>query len=584
MKNLFSIRAALGLGCEAYLKLILFVACSFFSINSFATGYYQNISIEDALLDYKNGNYDEALYKFTTLSYDNNLDAKLYLGIMLSEGTAGKINQARALKLFKEVSENTENITAYAEYAVMLSNLGGDENKILAKYWFKKVEENLALFEKQALNDPFAQTTLGLMYDTIDTLKNPTKYYYWINRAAENDHPQGLYQLALMYEFGLDNILKKNQKKSFDLTQRAHEKGLVSGTIRLALYYENYFLDSPAVDNLSDSDLLIRALYWHENFFDDSPVKRNTSYASELLKDAANRNSAFANFYAVRLSREMGVGTIIFADGTEEESSTVGYNVAERKYHYQKVISLDQSVGLTRAAHFKLAELMHAKTKLATYPMNASDDELAAYFEKNYQQNAINNFLKDEVMRHLEKAYEYGNQSAILMRYNILSERYLDSKVYTKEGDTFIPMKDTKLGESLRVDINKTLAKIEKNAMDDPLSSHLMFTVYLDSLYGYASDMSQEERDRKMVGYLEAAVEFDYPQAIEDFRTMRFTNTKIGGYSDSFTKWLFYYPGDGAAYFISIFKSEAIEYGKSLSTILSIILLIFTFSAIVNRQ
>jgi TPR repeat protein len=195
----------------------------------------QNSYVKEALLDYKNGNYSEAYSKFNSLALDGNIDAKFYLGVMLNEGTSGEIDNVKALQLFKEVSENSNNIAAYSEYGVLLSNIGDDENDIQSKYWLQGVEENIALLEQQASEgNPFYELALGVMYNYIENIKDPIKSYYWINKAAEINHPQGLYHLAIMYEDGIDDVITQDLEKAFDLYTKAHEEGLVWATEELA--------------------------------------------------------------------------------------------------------------------------------------------------------------------------------------------------------------------------------------------------------------------------------------------------------------------------------------------------------------
>ena len=103
------------------------------------------------------------------------------------------------------------------------------------EYEKKSVEELLPL----AKHDPEAQFQLGLHYANGDggVRRDWTQAVKWSQRAAEQGHPGGQFNLACFYELGRG--VPQDGTKAVEWYERAASQGFVMAMFNLALCYEN---------------------------------------------------------------------------------------------------------------------------------------------------------------------------------------------------------------------------------------------------------------------------------------------------------------------------------------------------------
>ena len=91
----------------------------------------------------------------------------------------------------------------------------------------------------------YAQNDLGLLYEKGLGVELDLKSFIYFKLSADQNNPQGLYNLAFFYSKGL--AVNKNLKKATELYQKSSDLGNIEATFNLSLIYQN---DLGTLENL----------------------------------------------------------------------------------------------------------------------------------------------------------------------------------------------------------------------------------------------------------------------------------------------------------------------------------------------
>ena len=183
---------------------------------------------------------------YRTDAINGNAIAQFYLGQSYFRGWGIKPDTIQAVYWWRKSAEQGDP-TAQNNMGVAYSNGWGNltQNKETAIYWYKKAaEKDLALSQKnlgriyedkenyeeafiwykkaaEHNNSPesyYAQSRLAyLLKNGLGVTKNYPAGMAWTKRAAKNGNASGQISLAISYEYGIDNILRKDGNSSLNL-------------------------------------------------------------------------------------------------------------------------------------------------------------------------------------------------------------------------------------------------------------------------------------------------------------------------------------------------------------------------------
>jgi len=183
-------------------------------------------SVEDGLKAYKNKNYSHAFRIFKKNANKGDADAALYLGVMYNEGTSPSIDNNKALKWFKFSAENGNAIAPF-EYGTLISKGATTKrNKVVAKIWYDRGMDKLDELKELAWSgNDFAAIVLSLLFNDSfhQEISKPELSFFWVERAANNGHPQGTYHLAYSYIMGIGT--PKDRGQAIKLFYESAESG-----------------------------------------------------------------------------------------------------------------------------------------------------------------------------------------------------------------------------------------------------------------------------------------------------------------------------------------------------------------------
>ena len=229
-------------------KTIIFLVTALLSLKTFSQSFEIDYNDADTAIQYAweamacREAYDEAFTIFQNLSYKGYHKAQYWLAHMYALGE-GRNEDFKQAKFWYEKSAARGDADAMKELGAMYAypeDFGYIVTKDIekAKEWYNK---SLATYIADAQKgDPESQYKLGGIFfsgsfyiDDEPILKEDiTKSFYWYSRAAEQEHPVSLIELAAMYDNG--NGVKKDEQKSRDLYKKALsvlEKSAKNGNI-----------------------------------------------------------------------------------------------------------------------------------------------------------------------------------------------------------------------------------------------------------------------------------------------------------------------------------------------------------------
>ena len=237
-----------GLGVGAIFNLTprfigLFPAIFLFGVlvaSSAAKGVSED-DIDKGIDAYKTKNFIEALRVWVELASKGDPVAATYAGIMFNEGTSGKIENKLAREYLK-IAADAGVTTGLVEYGVLLKNGEGGarettEGELLISNAAKKVTEIMRSAQE---GNPFDQITLSYLYGSTDYLgsRSAKLSRYWVDRAAKQKHPQGLFHQA-KYKLLAENATSEQVESAIVLLELQADDGFVWAQNLLGLIYSS---------------------------------------------------------------------------------------------------------------------------------------------------------------------------------------------------------------------------------------------------------------------------------------------------------------------------------------------------------
>lgn len=148
---------------------------------------------EDAVSEYKQGNYIKALDAFYVLAKEGDPKAQFNVGLIYAEGKGVNKDIYQAMEWYKKAAE---------------------QGNTAAQYNLSKL-----ISQRPDSKDPRAQERVR----------------YWLEKAAEGGRKEAVNDLALLYLKG-DGV-KKNEVKAFELFKKAAGMGDPAAELNVALLY-----------------------------------------------------------------------------------------------------------------------------------------------------------------------------------------------------------------------------------------------------------------------------------------------------------------------------------------------------------
>jgi TPR repeat protein len=184
-------------------------------------------NFQDAMSDYRRGNYPAAFWKFLLLSEQGYAAAENNLGAMYESGIGARKDPGEAKKWYRKAAEQG--------YAAAQNNLGvmfGQGKGVQPDYreavkWYRKGAEQ---------GYDLAQYNLGVMYaEGKGVLEDPDQAMKWYRKAAEQGNARAQNNLAEGYALGVG--VKRNSGRALKLYREAAEQGLAQAQHSLAIMY-----------------------------------------------------------------------------------------------------------------------------------------------------------------------------------------------------------------------------------------------------------------------------------------------------------------------------------------------------------
>jgi enhanced entry protein EnhC len=296
---------------------------------------------------------------YTGLAEKGDSHAQLKLAYMLDKGLGASPDSVAAQRWYTASAEQGDALGQYLLGQFYQVGQIGEPDYTLAKEWYQKSAEQLAK----------ASVALGFIYETVND--NYAEALYAYEKAASEGDIYGMYNLALMYEYGKG--VSVDYTKAQALFTEAADKGLPEAMNQLAGMY-----------------------------FNALGQEKNEQLAMTWYRKAAELGNANA-LYTLGLLSETGVATKLdFQNALKyyQDASNQGNEKAmlalARMYHYGLGVPQDQK--LSAELYQKLADRQnaYAQYQLGTY----------------YLEGTAGQRLPDKAKQLLEQASKNGNQQA----------------------------------------------------------------------------------------------------------------------------------------------------------------------------
>ena len=259
-------------------KTIIFLVTALLSLKTFSQSFEIDYNDADTAIQYAweamacREAYDEAFTIFQNLSYKGYHKAQYWLAHMYAFGE-GRNEDFKQAKFWYEKSASRGDADAMKKLGAMYAypeDFGYIVTKDIekAKEWYSK---SLATYIADAQKgDSEAQYELGAIFcsdgfyidDEPMITEDYSKSAYWYAKAAENEHPIALMELAALYMFYEESGIKKDEQKSRDLYKKALsvlEKSAKNGNIYHQRLLGDCYTD-PIFIELKDKE---KAMYWY---------------------------------------------------------------------------------------------------------------------------------------------------------------------------------------------------------------------------------------------------------------------------------------------------------------------------------
>lgn len=152
---------------------------------------------------------------YQNLANNGNIDAQIKLAYMYQQGIYYKKNYKEALNWYQQAANKNNSIAEYALGNMFQIGQGTKRDLGAAKRWYERAAEE---------NYTPAQVALGFINET--DLHNYQRAEHWYRLAADNNNSIGLYNLALLYEYGKGVPVNESMAKAlFDKAAKSEQSG-----------------------------------------------------------------------------------------------------------------------------------------------------------------------------------------------------------------------------------------------------------------------------------------------------------------------------------------------------------------------
>ena len=266
---------------------------------------------------------------YRTDAINGNAIAQFYLGQSYFRGWGIKPDTIQAVYWWRKSAEQG-NPAAQNNMGAAYSNGWGNltQNKETAIYWYKKAAEK---------NGAFPQKNLGRIYEDKE---NYEEAFIWYKKAAEhNNSPESYYaqsRLAYLLKNGLG--VTKNYPAGMAWTKRAAKNGNASGQISLAISYEY------GIDNILRKDGN-SALYWYKK----AALNKDIGELQKSIAEAAIERLEEAGFNGQNtLLKMIPDYKPFYTAPSESEQKSMHESVRNSTVEWGKTIEGEASLGQTQ--------------------------------------------------------------------------------------------------------------------------------------------------------------------------------------------------------------------------------------------
>ncbi len=152
----------------------------------------------------------KAIHTYQRSAELGNAKAQRNLGLMYSAGIGTEQDYAKAFEYFTASANAGESTSQYNLGIMYLQGTGTERNPGLAQEWLTRAAGN---------GDSNAQMTLGVLLQDSDLNAS----LLWYNRAAEQNNPYALYNLAILYWKG--EKLERDPQRAAFFARKAEQQG-----------------------------------------------------------------------------------------------------------------------------------------------------------------------------------------------------------------------------------------------------------------------------------------------------------------------------------------------------------------------
>ncbi|KAJ3361640.1 hypothetical protein GGF32_007108 [Allomyces javanicus] len=225
-----------------------------------------------------------------------------------------KPDYGKAFSLYSIAAKHSHPEAAYRAAVYYENGRGTSKSPPRALQFYQKAA---------ALGHPGAMYRIGMaeLHGELGMVVNPRNGTKWLKMAAAAatpEHPEALYELALLHETGIDHVVFVDYEYSVKLLREAAQLGHVMSMYRLGSYYEhgNHVAKSPqtsfsyfkAAAERGHPDSMFGVASWYLTGYSEAGVPQSDDQAFEWMKRAAESGLVKA-FFALGYFYEEGIGT-----------------------------------------------------------------------------------------------------------------------------------------------------------------------------------------------------------------------------------------------------------------------------------
>lgn len=338
---------------------------------------------------------------YRTDAINGNAIAQFYLGQSYFRGWGIKPDTIQAVYWWRKSAEQG-NPAAQNNMGAAYSNGWGNltQNKETAIYWYKKAAEK---------NGAFPQKNLGRIYEDKE---NYEEAFIWYKKAAEhNNSPESYYaqsRLAYLLKNGLG--VTKNYPAGMAWTKRAAKNGNASGQISLAISYEY------GIDNILRKDGN-SALYWYKK----AALNKDIGELQKSIAEAAIERLEEAGFNGQNtLLKMIPDYKPFYTAPSESEQKSMHESVRNSTVEWGKTIGGEASLGQTQ------------NDEINGFRVEFKEDNIKIGFTKNSEFTLFIHIQEDDIIvkNGSENGVEYNRNTGkpyMLLRpysYEIEAKEY----------------------------------------------------------------------------------------------------------------------------------------------------------------